>query len=169
MNGVRKVLDRLVRVGLVTADRRANAVYYTANHDHLAWPAVESLVGLRAALRAAIVREAEQLSVSPLHVSLFGSAARRDGDENSDIDLLIIRPESTIGPERWDDELDQLRGRVRRMSGNPCQVFDMTLRRLREHLDARDPLVDAWLRDGIHLAGATLEELIDQARRLEVA
>jgi len=169
VNGIRKVLERLVRVGLVTVDRRNNAAYYAANRDHLAWPAIESLVGLRASLRTAIVREIEQLSVSPLHVSLFGSAARRDGDEDSDIDLLIVRPDSAPDGERWVDELDRLRARVLRMSGNSCQVFDITLRRLREHLDAQDPLVEAWLRDGVHLAGAKLADLVDQARNMEVA
>jgi hypothetical protein len=29
--------------------------------------------------------------------------------------------------------------------------------------------VEAWLRDGVHLAGAKLADLVDQARNMEVA
>ncbi len=168
-NGVRKVLERLVRVGLVTVDRRANAAYYTANRDHLAWPAVESLAGLRQAMIGSITLASEQLLIRPLHVSLFGSAARRDGDESSDIDLLVVGPGPGADDERWADELDGLRAQVRRLTGNPCQIFDLTIEKLREHLDAHDPLIDGWLHDGIVLVGVPIGDLVDQARRLEVA
>jgi predicted nucleotidyltransferase len=168
VNGIRKVLERMTRVGLVTADRRGNATYYAANRDHLAWPAVEALVALGLALRTAIVQEVERLSIAPLHVSLFGSAARRDGDADSDIDLLIIKPDSAADTDQWNDELDRLRASILHVSGNRCQVFDMSLRRLRQHIDAGDPLVAAWLRDGVLLAGSELSEIIEQARNLEV-
>jgi len=49
-NGIRLVLARLAEQGLVYAEERAKAVFYTANRDHVAWPAVEILTGLRRTL-----------------------------------------------------------------------------------------------------------------------
>jgi hypothetical protein len=41
------------------------------------------------------------------------------------------------------------------------QAFAIDQARLRAHVEAIDPLVDSWLRDGLLLAGAPLRELID--------
>lgn len=38
-SGVRLVLQRLVKHGLVTREDRASAIYYVANRAHPAWPA----------------------------------------------------------------------------------------------------------------------------------
>lgn len=167
VNGVRKVLERLVAVGLVTDDRRSNAVYYQANREHIAWPAVESLARLRASLLDAMVREIGRLSFRPLHASLFGSAARRTGDEQSDVDLLLIAPGVADYDENKADEIEALSASILRMTGNPCQVFSVTMDRLREHIQAQDPLVDAWLKDGVHLVGSKLDDLVDRARPSE--
>jgi predicted nucleotidyltransferase len=35
-------------------------------------------------------RAVEERSTAPTPVDLFGSAARRDGDANSDIDVLVV-------------------------------------------------------------------------------
>jgi predicted nucleotidyltransferase len=90
---------------------------------------------------------------------VFGSAARGDGDASSDIDLLLVAPRDADA-EGWTAQIDDLRLRVERWTGNHCQVFDIDEARLREHLDARDPLVDAWLRDGIVVAGDPLKSLL---------
>jgi hypothetical protein len=48
----------------------------------------------------------------------------------------------------------------RESPGNRCQAFVVTAERLREHVTVGDPLVDAWLRDGIHLAGDELSAVV---------
>src|SRR5450756_2339371 len=42
--GVRTALNRLVRHGTVLARRSGPSILYTANRDHLAWPAIERAV-----------------------------------------------------------------------------------------------------------------------------
>ncbi|MDP2350295.1 MAG: hypothetical protein Q8M74_03960 [Chloroflexota bacterium] len=159
--GVRRVLQRLAAQGIVLADHRGNAIYYVANREHLAWPAVEILTGLRRALREWLVVAINGWQVPPIHASMFGSAARADGDASSDIDILLVRPEPLPGDdERWELQLDAFRSRVAAFTGNRCQTFVVTMERLGEHLRVADPLVDAWLRDGIHLAGDELPAVI---------
>jgi hypothetical protein len=159
--GVRRVLERLAEQGIATADHRGNAIYYTGNRDHLAWPAVEILAGLRRALRERLVSLIGGWSIPPIHASLFGSAARADGDAASDIDILLVKPElPSSDDDTWDAQLDALRSSVVALSGNRCQAFVVTTERLREHVAVGDPLVDAWLRDGVHLAGDELSAVV---------
>ncbi len=159
--GVQLVLGRLVEQGIVLAERHRNAVLYAANRQHLAWPALESLVRLRLALRVRLTEEIKGWHIQPLHASLFGSTARGDGDSTSDIDLLIIRPDDPgRDVEEWDEQVDRLREFVRAWTGNRCQPFDISQERLAEHVAAHDALVDAWLTDGVHLVGASLPDLM---------
>lgn len=166
-----RILGRLSEQGIVAADHRGTAVYYTANRDHLAWSAIEALVRIRAELIARLTEVIGGWAIRPLHSSLFGSAARGDGNAESDIDLLFVLPDSVGQNEAatWDDQISRLRQAVYGWTGNDCQTFQVDRARLLEHVDARDPLVDAWLRDGIRLTGTPLADLIGARLRLPVA
>jgi len=101
-------------------------------------------------------------AIAPGHVSVFGSAARRDGDEHSDIDVLIVRPDAVEeGHEAWEAQIDALRAGVTGWTGNRCQAFVVDRGRLSELLAARDPIVESWLRDEILVHGQSLQALID--------
>ena len=165
-SGVWKVLNRLEEQGILLADRRSHATYYVANRDHLAWPSIESLVRLRGELTARLAAEIDGWSVAPLHASIFGSTARGDADVDSDVDLLLVRPED-LAPnavDDWEGQLASVRDAVRRWTGNPCQTFVVTPSRLAEHVRANDPLVRGWLDDEILLTGAPIADLIEAAR-----
>ncbi|HEY4810856.1 MAG TPA: nucleotidyltransferase domain-containing protein, partial [Solirubrobacteraceae bacterium] len=86
------VLHRLTEHGLVTRVELNRAFLFALNREHLAAPAVLALAGLRGALFNRIERELKTWQIAPVHVSLFGSTARGDGDTHSDIDLFIVRP-----------------------------------------------------------------------------
>jgi hypothetical protein len=162
VRGIQLVLARLVAQGLVSSDEHASSILYTANRRHLAWPALEALVGLRRQFLERIRETVAGWTISPVHLSLFGSSARRDGDARSDIDVLIIRPDTTAGGEEaWETQLDALRDSVMAWTGNRCQAFDLDRTRLGAHVAAGDPLVENWLRDEVLLAGEPLRSLID--------
>jgi hypothetical protein len=163
VRGVQLVLARLVNQGLVQADEHASMTLYTANRAHLAWPAIESLVGLRGQLVERLRETIGAWSIAPLHTSMFGSAARRDGGAGSDIDLLFVR--SDVVPEAdeaWERQIDALRDQVLSWTGNRCQALAIDRARLGQHVAAGDPLVGGWLRDEILLAGEPLRSLLDR-------
>lgn len=162
VRGIQLVLARLVKQGLVRADEHGSAILYTANRTHLAWQALEALVGLRGHFLERLREAISTWTIAPLNSSLFGSAARRDGGAESDIDLLIVRPDTVSeGDEAWQAQIDALRDRVVAWTGNRCQTLDVDRVRLRAHVAARDPLVENWLRDEILLAGEPIRSLID--------
>lgn len=159
--GVQLVLRRLVTQGVALAEPRGNAVYYTANREHLAWEAIEALTGLRGALRDRLAAAIGSWRQAARHASLYGSAARGDGDATSDIDILLVRPAKvTQESEPWETQVTELREQATAWTGNAVQIFDIDEARLAEHVAARDPLVAGWLADGELLAGTALGILI---------
>lgn len=161
VSGVRLVLNRLVEHGLVLATRAGPADLYVANRNHLAWPAVAMLVGLRTALHSLIRTECARLDHSPVHVSMFGSAARGDGDTASDIDLLVVRANG-LTPQDLPIDEDQwaaLRQRVFDATGNPCNTFHIDRREFEKTLRSGAQIGREWARDNVHLYGDTYAHL----------
>ena len=164
VNGVWNALNRLEEQGVILADHRAGATYYVANREHLAWPAIETLTRLRADLTTRIGQEVERWDVvAALHASIFGSMARGDAGSDSDVVLLLVQPGSleNADAEIWDRQVASLRDVVQRWTGNRCQTFVVDTSRLEEYVRAQDPLVRAWLDDGILLSGAPIRDLIE--------
>jgi len=165
-NGVRLALARLARQGVVHAEERAAAIFYEANREHLAWPAVEILAHLRRTLLERLREDLRAWRHAPVHASLFGSAARGDGDADADIDILLVRPSGVDEDEpAWAEQIDGLRTKVERWTGNRCQPFQVDLERMRQYVRSHDPLADEWRRDAITLAGKDLRTVLRQLPR----
>jgi predicted nucleotidyltransferase len=142
-SGIRRVLLRLVDEGVV----REVPGGYLLNREHLAAPAVELLASLHGELTARIRREVEGWSSRPRLVGLFGSAARRDGDATSDIDLLVISDDGNV------DDVDRLGERIEAWTGNTAQIVALTpgdVRRLRR---AKEAIVGVWDRELVVICG----------------
>jgi hypothetical protein len=155
-SGVRQALERLVAQGLVRAVAQAPAIFYTANREHLAWPAVEALAGLRRATLASVQHELESWQVRPVHASAFGSLARGEGGAESDIELLLVRPDDLDATEpAWGSQVERLCRGVLAWTGNRCLPVGVGRAQL-----AGDPRVESWLRDSITLIGLPLRALL---------
>lgn len=167
---VNAILARLTHAGIVLAERHGSAVLYRGNRDHVGWAVVEALAGLRQAALNVMRAELDAWEVPPVSALCFGSFARGDGDEDSDIDVLLIRPPD-VGQreETWDLQRQALRERVHRTTGNDCQVLDIDLERLLAHVELDDPLVSSWRDEGVLLAGMSLRVAIARARKQAAA
>jgi predicted nucleotidyltransferase len=162
-SGVLAVLNRLTEHGLVDRVELNRAFLFSMNREHLAYPAVTALVGMRVALFGKIQQEVAAWSLAPVHVSLFGSTARGDGDTQSDIDLFVVRP-AEIDQEdaRWRAQVDALEDRVSRWTGNRLAVLEISESEI-ERLTAEDPPIVSELRaDAIVLAGSTIPALLGE-------
>src|SRR5690242_18190892 len=83
-----KVGDRLAGHGVVTVEEHGAANLVRLNREHLAADAVVALALLRSRLRELLAAELGEWSLPAVSASLFGSAARGDGDIASDLDIL---------------------------------------------------------------------------------
>jgi predicted nucleotidyltransferase len=154
-SGVLDVLNRLVEHGLVDREEAGRAFLFTLNREHLAAPAADLLAHMRSELLDRLRQAVDSWAIPAVHVSLFGSAARGEGDTGSDIDLFVVRPKTVEEEDSgWRKQLDLLSRQVLRWTGNRAgiaEVGESELPRLRRE----EPLILAELRvDAITLAGA---------------
>jgi len=167
--GVRLVLHRLVAHGLVSAQQAGPASLFALNRDHVAASVVEGLLRLRAELIERIRQDVEGWSRQPVHVSVFGSAARGDGDTESDIDLLIVRSEDVAEDDpQWREQLHLLAEQIGRWSGNHASLHEISPKGLKALVRRREPIV-ASLRDAsIALAGPEFADLIADRKQRSI-
>lgn len=160
-SGVRPVLDRLAEQGLVDSESMGRAFVYTLNREHLAAPAVEALADLRSALVNRLRQEIAAWTIAPSHASLFGSAARGDGDAASDVDLFVVRPEK-IGAEdaTWRAQLDGLAEGVKRWTGNYAGIAELSTDQLATLRKRRPPVLKDLDADAITLSGPDVGALL---------
>jgi predicted transcriptional regulator len=159
--GVQHVLDRLVEHGLVDRQEAGRTFLYTLNHDHLLAPVVQQMSGIRLELVERLRRAIEGWGVAPTHASLFGSAARGDGGPDSDIDVLLIRPKG-LSPdsENWREQVDGLADSIRRWTGNPAGIVEISEQELPRLRKDRPPVVDEIQKDAVDLAGMPTRKLL---------
>jgi hypothetical protein len=152
---VRAVLHRLVVHGLVLHERHGSTTSYVLNRDHLLAGPVEEMAGATAALEVEIRDMVDGWPLPPSAMLVFGSFARRDGDESSDLDLLLVRPPDVEADEpRWIVQREALVQTVERRSGNRAQIVELSTSELDEAVRRDEPLVAALRRDAVVLTGA---------------
>ena len=159
--GVRQVLNRLVDHGLVSREELGgNSLLYLLNRDHVAFPAVERMAAIRSEFIARLRGEFKSWSPKPVQATLFGSAARRDGDTKSDIDLFVVRPSATLGTdERWANQITGLEDRILAWSGNHAGIVEFAEEGIEKFVQDHPQVLDELLADGIALFGAELKQL----------
>lgn len=151
-SGVALALDRLVSAGVVDVETHGRTNSYRLNRDHLLADAVLSAANVWESLRARVTEAVERWALPPERVVMFGSAARRDGDGASDIDVLVI-PVGDVDPDdvTWRSQVETLEQSVVRWTGNPCEILTMSLERWHEAKRQDAPFAKEVERDGISL------------------
>lgn len=166
-NGAWRALTRMVEQGLVLEQEAGGrTLLYTLNRDHLAAGPAIALTRLRSTLIEKIKDELAQWKIKPRHASLFGSAARGDGDTESDIDIFLVRPPGTDEEDvLWRSQINSLCESIYKWTGNRAgssEVRSADVTRLRRE---RPPIVKELESDGIPLVGQSATELFSSKRR----
>jgi predicted nucleotidyltransferase len=145
LSGVRRVLLRLVATGIVLDVPGG----YVLNRDHVATPAIEALARLWGEVLDRMRRHVGEWPHEPQLVGIFGSAARRDGDEASDIDLLVVSDASDAS-----ESAAELAARVERWTGNATHVASVGRKDLQRMRRAKEGILAEWQRDLVVVAGS---------------
>ncbi len=153
-SGQLPVIARLVEHGLVTASPAATGNLYALNREHILADAVLSASRARVRIVEGLRDELEQLNPRPLHAFVFGSFARGEADEVSDIDLAIVGPDS-VDPRSldWMRQTDALAQAVKRWTGNDLQALTFTETAFMNLAAADEPIVRNWREDAIRVVG----------------
>ena len=142
LGAVQQALRDLERIGVITTETIGRAGVHRVNESH------EAIAPLRALaspieMLTLVVREA---APGVETVLVFGSVARGEAHADSDIDLVVIAPDS------WDGRAD-LQQQVHERLGNDCDVLHLTREDFARAPEDREPLVAEILRDGLALVG----------------
>lgn len=161
-----RALHRLADHGVVRTEEAGGALLYTLNRDHLATEAILILVGLRGRFVDRLTEEVDAWAIQPRHLSIFGSAARGDGDTESDIDLFVVRPAGVEEEDAtWRTQLETLADRVRAWTGNHAGIAEVAEGDTERLARERPPIVTEMERDALTVAGPSIREWLAGARR----
>jgi Nucleotidyltransferase domain. len=157
---VQRALNQLALHGLVHTQEAGRAILYTLNRDHIAYPAVELLADLRKRFFDRLRSLVAGWQLRPVHASVFGSAARGDGGQDSDIDVFIVRPPTVDEDgEIWRSQLVELQDSVRQWTGNHASISEVPLDEVARLSRTRPAIVGDLERDAVLLAGVSPTKL----------
>lgn len=172
--GVRVALQRLTGVGTVINEQVGQQYQYRANRNHAAWPAIQAVVdfanGFQQQLDAKINQTVSDELVSWPEVttnngdvtcSIFGSTARRTADAQSDIDLVLVVPDTTP-PDAAEALSERLTEHIGAFTGNSVNVLLLTADQRNDMIKRDDPLVHSWRSDARTVHGPDLLSLSEE-------
>jgi predicted nucleotidyltransferase len=159
-NRASHVLNELVGLGLVERREVGTAAIVTLVRDNAAAQAVVALAGLRDAVIERMRLDARTIDPAPASLVIFGSFARGEARERSDIDVLAVRgPGVRIDNDNWTDTLHGWADRATRLAGNPVNLLDESCEDMPRLLSRPGSVWDDAVRDGVLLAGVPLTGL----------
>jgi predicted nucleotidyltransferase len=165
-SGVRRVLHRLVRQGLVTAQEATPSLLYSLNRDHVAAPVVIALAQLRTEFFERIRDQIGQWRISPASAAIFGPAARGDGSTESDVDVFLVRPDEVDEDDsEWRGQVAVLSTAILGWSGNPASVIEVSAAEAGRLSERQATLAEEILRDAVSVAGRSIADVLAGAAR----
>lgn len=163
--GIAESLSRLTKSGLVNRFESGNSYLHSLNRDHLAAPAAITLAMLRQNLIERISGAIESWDAPPRHASLFGSAARGDGNLESDIDVLLVRASSVSeADDVWVGQIEALADEIQLWTGNKGSISVLSELEVSEY-EVVPPVVKTIQDEGITLFGEPLSSIMKGRNR----
>ncbi len=151
---VLRALRRLEDQGIVQSQPAAPAILFRLNRRHLAAPMIEALASLRLQLIERLRETIESWELAPLVAVLFGSAARGDASEESDLDILFVRARGIdADDDGWRAQVAALEEAATAWTGNDARTLEYGEEELPALVGSERVIEDA-VREGILLYGS---------------
>ena len=158
-----RVLPRLVELGLVERREVPPASQLLLVRENVAAQLVLALADARTTVLQRMGEAAADIRPAPRAIVVFGSFARGEADDESDIDVLVVRPDDIDeDDQRWSESLEAWRRQVRAIAGNGVEMLEATAAEAVAKLRGRSELWRDIRRDGIVVHGAGLHELTEK-------
>ena len=152
------VLDQLADIGLVIRQDVPPAICYRINNDHVTVSHLQNLDHVWDDTIDEIRKIARSLKPVPLSVILFGSMARRTATNESDIDIIFIRPKAIDSDDdSWWNAIETFSDSIHALCGNEVRVIEYDELELKRRLKKPTGFWESVLTDGIVLSGKSLQ------------
>ena len=155
-----RVMPRLVELGVVERYEVPPASQFLLVRDNVVARSILALADLRIAMLRLMGEEAESISPAPSSVIVFGSFARGEADADSDIDVVVVRPDVVDEDDAdWAESLEAWRQRVRVLAGNDVEVIEAAASEVSRKLRGRSELWRQIRQDATVVFGAGVDAL----------
>jgi len=155
-----RLLPDLVALGVVERREVPPASLFRLVPEHLASQVLLALARSTDTGLDEMGRLAGALPQPPVSVIVFGSFARREAEVGSDIDVVVVRPaDLDEDDDAWSTSLEAWRRDVRRLTGNPVEVLEVSADEAATKLAGRAQLWADIRRDGRVVHGLGLRQL----------
>jgi predicted nucleotidyltransferase len=155
-----RLLPDLVALGVVERREVPPASLFRLVPDHVASRALLALARSTDTMLDEMAQLAGALPQPPVSVIIFRSFARREADSDSDIDVVVVRPaEVDEDDDAWSASLETWRRDVRRLTGNPVEVLEVSADEAATKLRGRGQVWADIRRDGHVVHGLSIDEL----------
>lgn len=155
-----RVMPGLVELGLVERREVPPSSQFRLVRQNVAAQAVINLAHSRDTALAQLGAEAAALGVPPVSIIVFGSFARGEAGGQSDVDVIVVRPDDVLeDDEMWASSLERWRRSASAITGNPVEILEVGLSEVRSKLSSRAQLWSDVRRDGVAVHGVEIDEL----------
>jgi len=157
-----RVMPGLVDLGLVERYEVPPSSQFLLARSNVAAQAVIELARSRETAAERIGLAAASMATPPESVIVFGSFARGEAGIDSDIDVVVVRPDS-IGEDddEWATALEAWRDEVRAITGNAVEVVEVTPAEAGAKVRGRTEFWRNVRADGVVVHGMSLDQLAE--------
>jgi predicted nucleotidyltransferase len=155
-----RLLPDLVALGVVERREVPPSSLFRLVRDHVASRFLLGLADSHRVVLDEMGRLASDLPHPPTSVIVFGSFARREADVDSDLDVLVVRPNDIAAEDdAWFEALENWRQAVERLTGNRVEIVEVGQEEAGHNLAEGRQLWADIARDGQVVHGRSLAEL----------
>ena len=155
-----RVLPGLVELGLVERREVPPSSQFRLVRSNVGARAVINLAHSRNSVLESIGVRAAAQPIPPTSVIVFGSFARGGAGRDSDVDVVVVRPdEISEDDEDWSASIESWRNEATATAGNTVQILEVSVSDAQSRLRSKTQLWRDIRRDGVVIHGSTIGEL----------
>jgi predicted nucleotidyltransferase len=159
-----RVLPDLVELGIVERREVPPSSQFQLVRSNVAAQALIALSRARESVLDQIGAAAAALPAPPVSVIVFGSFARSEATSDSDLDIVVVRPDELEEDDAtWTALIDDWRDHVRAVAGNAVEILEVNRAEAGAKLGSRSTLWREIARDGVVAHGLPVDELREPA------
>lgn len=157
-----RVMPDLVDLGLVERYEVPPSSQFLLARSNVAAQAVIELARSRETAAERIGLAAASMATPPESVIVFGSFARGEAGADSDIDVVVVRPDSIDEEDdEWATALEAWRVEARAITGNSVEIVEVSLSEASSKVRGRTEFWRNVRRDSVSVYGLSLDQIAE--------
>jgi len=160
-----RVLPSLVDLGIVERFEVPPSSQFLLARSNVAAQVVIELSRARENAIERLGLAAAAMTPPPESILVFGSFARGEAGVDSDIDVIVVRPDSVDeDDDDWATALETWRSEATSITGNPVEVVEVSREEAASKLRGRSEFWRNVRRDGVSIHGLRIDQITEAVR-----